>query len=577
MNRSRLLGVATASLLSFGMAGCGSSSTPLEPQTKSPKTVDRSGRKSIPVGPNYDQLQVAVLPHDGFLYASFDGEPTLALMDQLVPATERGPRKVLPGIGYWLKRLRQAAPGSALFPKGASLILAGFPGPAPELTPFDFCVAAPSSPKLLRAIEQLKPDASGKIAGEASHPHLYVTRGSVVLLSSRSSWSPPQGEAWYLKDRARVRQGVGAYAVVSVQEYLKGPFGERTRRRAPGEYRSLVRFAELLPTVAIELQTFRGGVHLDFWGDLAAGAERATEFTKVFSTPKQLVGPTLAPSTAAFFAAASLDWAALRSFAKPSTEEGVPRPTPEAQNPSPFQASHGRQVVSSGWAAWKAGMARIQEAIADALEDWGGPEVSFTATWDSQVPHFGTLIQSRRPKGAVAQIQRYRASEIGKKLRFADAEAFEIPYRYTRLDGVDPMWLEPSYGFVGRSLGITSSRKLLESFLDSHAPKLEENTALGGVFSRLGREVRVLFQLDPAVLPRVADFLARSKQAAGQPIDPQQQMRTQAPLEAFSKMVHQMALGIGVLDQAQLRASLVFSLRSSEAESPVLPSDPKGR
>jgi hypothetical protein len=177
------------------------------------------------------------------------------------------------------------------------------------------------------------------------------------------------------------------------------------------------------------------------------------------------------------------------------------------------------------------------------------------------------MIQGRDAKAAIGAIRRYRASDVGQKMRFVDAQVGDVPYRYTRLDGVDPNWLEPAYGFVGPNLCITSARSLLERLLDEEAPKIEETPAFGGLFSKLGKNLRLAAYLDPAVLPRLQQLLAKMAPGAKT-----QDPAASKPLEAFSQGVSGLALGAGLRDQKELRVALVISLREEakgeEEETP---------
>jgi hypothetical protein len=171
-------------------------------------------------------------------------------------------------------------------------------------------------------------------------------------------------------------------------------------------------------------------------------------------------------------------------------------------------------------------------------------------TWDAKHPRLGLLIQNREPKKAAVRIQEWRRSDAGKKLRFVDAESHGTPYRYTRIDGVDPRWLEPAYGFVGRNLALGSSRDVLASFLDTDAPKLEEKPAFGGLFARLGRDLRVALYLRPGVLVRWLDT-AGGPAAASSP--------ARAPLADLSRRVQGVAAGLGLVDRRRLQLTLVLA------------------
>jgi hypothetical protein len=202
-----------------------------------------------------------------------------------------------------------------------------------------------------------------------------------------------------------------------------------------------------------------------------------------------------------------------------------------------------------------------------ALLDWAGPEVALVGTWDARQPRIGILIQGRDAKAAIGAIRHYRATDVGKKMHFADATAFGVPYRYTRLDGVDPRWVEPAYGFVGTSLCIASARSLLERLLDDKAPKIEETSAFGGLFARLGRDLRLAAYLDPAVLPRFVGLL--QKLAGSRTQDPRGATPLDAAhkkLEALATRVSGMALGAGLIGGQELHLELVVSVREDQGE-----------
>lgn len=562
-------------LLSLVLGGCGSSPEIRPGQTR-PSRVDRASRPEAR-GPDFDATWHVRAPEAGFLYAAFRGEASFQRLLGVLP--ESGARSSLaPGLAGWIQRLRSAAPApdATLFPGGAALVLAGSGRGNAEDEPLDFWLLTPENPSLVQALGALREESAGKDPSPLSSRLLPGEGGGrpLMVLASREDWlAPGPGSAWVAEARGQVGQRADAFVVVSPEHYLGGPLGARTRLRNPAEAARLDLVAGLFPRWVLEVSGFPDGLALDLRAPLVASHPRADLVRSLFPAEAQLRSPTRVPSASPLYLAASLDWeagarlrghlASLGPLMPPPAPSSVAAPVPSDGPGSPrgpFDPRQGPVTPGDPSAALREGVGRIRELLGGALLDWAGPELALIATWDTRTPRAGVLIQGRDPKAAVGAIRRYRATEVGKKLRFVDGEAAGVPYRYTRLDGVDPRWLEPCYGFVGPSLCLATSRTLLERLLDEAAPKIEETPAFGGLFSRLGRDLRLAAYLTPSLLPRLQGLLLRASGRAPAPGSPEE--RAARVLGRFSEQVRGLALGAGLARGEELRAAMVLSLRS---------------
>lgn len=570
------LALGPALLLSLLACGCGGGAEPAPGGPAVTPRVDRGARPQ-PLGPDFDAPWLAHVPAGGFLYASFRDESLVQGVQALLPtSTREAGADAGRGLVHWLRRLRAGAGEAPLFPQGAALLLDAAATGAAEQEPLDFWVAGPAGPALEAALESSGVSPEGMVSGGPDHPPLFVGEAAGLrLLSSRRAWATGPGAGapeWVLAARRQVRRGCGAYAVLSPRSYLEGPFGARTRLRSPDEAAFLERWQGLFPQLVLEVDDHRDQVVLDLWAPLAPGHPGHAALLGLFPAGAQLESPTRVPSSSPLYLGAALDWAALRALRGDPGAPAPTRPAPDRAAPAPFQESHGARHLADAGAAWKQSLTEVLATLEGWLLDWGGPEVALVGTWDAREPRLGLLVRTREPKRAVAAIREFRASEAGRKLRFADTAFGGVPVRYTRLDGVDPRWVEPAYAFVGSSLCLASHRSLLERLLEPGAPKLEEVPALGGLFARLGANLRLVAYVVPGILPRLAALRGRAQAAdpgAARGAAPGGEAAPTGlePLEELAQRVQSLAVGAG-LEGDRLRLGLVVTRTPAVAEQP---------
>lgn len=537
--RRTLQGVAllAATLL---VPGCGGEA-PLEPGTAPAPRVDR-GRRVEAAGPDFERPWRQLLPDEGFLYAAVADAEAVQALEDLLPVAGGPTSRAAPGLAAWLRRLRELSGSSRVLSRGAAVLL-GAPTHGPvEHTPLDFALVAPTTPALEAALAKLG-EGSGPFPAPGGGPALHVTRGPLVRLGSRPAWVTGEvgGLRWPGDALAKARRRASAIAVLAPRRYLDGPAGERTRVRNPAEHAHLLAWHGLFPAVVAEAEPFEGGLTVDLWAELAAEHPRRAEVQGLFPEGLALASPSRVPSICQAYLVAGLDWSRARSLVGGSQTGEAPS--------SPFDGSQGAARPTTG-APWRAAAVTVASALGAALDEWAGPEVAAAVTWDAKYPHLGLLLQNREPKKAALRIQEYRRSEAGEKLRFVDALVHGTRVRYTRIDGVDPRWLEPAYGFVGRNLALGTSREMLAHFLDDRAPKIEEEPAFGGLFARLGRDLRAALYLRPRVLLRLLE-VAGEQGVADAP--------ARAPLEALASRVQGAAAGLALVDRERLQLTLVLS------------------
>ncbi len=550
-------------------AGCGVLPEPtpeLPPPTRASRPVP-----PVPTGPEADRNLVERAPEDAFLYAALLPEEAFEVLDSLLPPVETGlapptdqaPGAARPGLGAWLARLHRAAGTRRLFQGPVALALGARERPEQGL---DFWLATEGPGALSEVLaEQGLGPAGGTL--EAPEGTLHARRdGAILVLSSRPQWlGAPTGDTSWQSLRRRVAKAAPAFVLISLDRYLDGPLGALMAERSPREL-ALTRvlrtaapewIAEAFPrdrSLRVELSTRPTP------GDLADLLRKSLEGGSALSSPAET------PGIAGMWLGASLDWEAagrLRDRIQGVAPAGLPgatRPasaftspaTPGAEDPT---------ALAAGFASWLRGL------VGEALLDWAGPEVAAMVTWDVREPRVGLLLGHRSAKKAAGAVERFHQSEAGRRLAFVDGTVHGLRYRYTRLDGVDPRWLEPAYGFHRGYLVLASARSLLFALSDPGSPRLEEHPALSGLVARLGEGMRMATLVDPTLLVRAMDLAID----AGGPSPAKAEAR--ARFADLSTRCRGIAMGLGADREGTLRLVLSTELRGDPAAEAGVPAE----
>lgn len=527
-------------LPAFLIVGCGGEAPAPEPR---PPAAPRPA-VAAPAGPppDFDSALRALVPQDVVLYMAGRAEALAKARRLWLPDLDgesAGPPA--PGLASVLRALgtTEGAPGPFSGPTAIGL------APAPSTTavlPLDFWIATDSGPRFDAALATLGPPAADGSRRIGSTRTFVARHGAVAILASRPAWltAGAGGCAWIEAARARLPGRSLGYAVLSPGEYHRAL--ERTfAARAPGEGAWVAAWARRVPGASLSLEelgeTFRCRLALE----VDPADPEAREWTRLLTPAASLGAWARIPAVARAALVGSLDWKELLGRVRPTLEP----PSGASVPPGP---------AATGPAALWAGVA---DPLMTALTEWAGPELALSVVWDAREPDGTLLLATRDPKRAAAAVQRFHQTGPGARLTFVGGNVHGSEFRYTRLDGVDPRWLEPTYGFHGGYLALASRRPAFEAMADPGGEKLESREAVAGLAAAMGERVALALFLDPAVLPRVAGLGQGTRSGAI------------GVLERLAETLSGLALGVGPGPHGGLEAVLVLVRPASTGEDDV--------